>query len=89
MEKEIYHPPVLLKESLEYLKAREGGIFVDATLGGGGHTEAILEANPENRVIAIDRDEEAIEKAKIIMLPERRGNRISERDHPEEEDGAL
>jgi len=63
MEKEIYHPPVLLKESLEYLKAREGGIFVDATLGGGGHTEAILEVNPENRVIAIDRDEEAIEKA--------------------------
>ncbi|MEO2069287.1 MAG: 16S rRNA (cytosine(1402)-N(4))-methyltransferase RsmH [Desulfurobacteriaceae bacterium] len=63
MEKEIYHPPVLLKESIEYLKAKEGGIFVDATLGGGGHTEAILKANPKNKVIAIDRDEEAIERA--------------------------
>ncbi|GAB6076025.1 16S rRNA (cytosine(1402)-N(4))-methyltransferase RsmH [Desulfurobacterium crinifex] len=75
MEKEIYHPPVLLKESLEYLKAKEGGIFVDATLGGGGHTEAILEANPENRVIAIDRDEEAIERA--MKRLERFGDRVS------------
>jgi len=75
MEKEIYHPPVLLKESLEYLKAKKGGIFVDATLGGGGHTEAILEANPENRVIAIDRDEEAIEKA--MKRLERFENRVS------------
>ncbi len=75
MEKEIYHPPVLLKESLEYLKAKEGGIFVDATLGGGGHTEAILKANPKNRVIAIDRDEEAIEKA--IKRLERFGDRVS------------
>jgi len=72
---EIYHPPVLLKESVEMLRAREGGIFVDATLGGGGHTEAILKANPENRVIAIDRDEEAIERA--IKRLEPFGDRVS------------
>ena len=75
MEKEIYHPPVLLKETLNYLKAEEGGLFVDATLGGGGHTEAILRANPKNRVIGIDRDEEAIERALKRLEPF--GNRIS------------
>ena len=73
--KEIYHPPVLLKESLELLKAEEGGTFVDATLGGGGHTEAILKANPNNRVIAIDRDEEAIERALKRLEPY--GDRLS------------
>ncbi len=72
---EIYHPPVLLKESVEYLKAEEGGLFVDATLGGGGHAEAILKANPENRVIGIDRDEEAIERAIKRLKPY--GNRVS------------
>ena len=75
MEREIYHPPVLLKESLELLKAYEGGVFVDATLGGGGHTEAILKANPENRVIGIDRDEEAIERAIERLKPY--GDRVS------------
>jgi len=73
--KEIYHPPVLLKESIEYLKAEEGGVFVDATLGGGGHAEAILKANPKNRVIGIDRDEEAIERAIERLKPY--GNRVS------------
>ncbi len=72
---EIYHPPVLLDESISMLKAREGGIFVDATLGGGGHTEAILKANPKNRVIGIDRDEEAIERA--IKRLEPYGDRVS------------
>ncbi|WP_456455432.1 16S rRNA (cytosine(1402)-N(4))-methyltransferase RsmH [Thermovibrio sp.] len=72
---EIYHPPVLLKESLEYLKAEEGGVFVDATLGGGGHTEAILKANPKNRVIGIDRDEEAVERAIKRLKPY--GDRVS------------
>jgi 16S rRNA (cytosine1402-N4)-methyltransferase len=75
MKGEIYHPPVLLKESLGYLKADKGGIFVDATLGGGGHTEAILRANPKNRVIGIDRDEEAIERALKRLEPF--GDRVS------------
>ncbi|RUM44176.1 MAG: 16S rRNA (cytosine(1402)-N(4))-methyltransferase [Desulfurobacterium sp.] len=72
---EIYHPPVMLKEVIKYLKAEEGGIFIDATLGGGGHTEAILKANPKNRVIAIDRDEEAIERALKRLEPY--GDRVS------------
>jgi 16S rRNA (cytosine1402-N4)-methyltransferase len=75
MEREIYHPPVLVNEVVELLKAREGGIFVDATLGGGGHAEAILRANPENRLIGIDRDEEALERA--IKRLEPFGDRFS------------
>lgn len=57
------HRPVLLQESLEYLGAEHGGLFIDCTLGLGGHSEAILEASTETRVVGIDRDREAIELA--------------------------
>ena len=56
------HTPVLLEEILGFLQP-EIGLFVDATLGMGGHTEAILNASAETKVIAFDRDREAIEKA--------------------------
>ena len=49
------HIPVLLNEVLTYLKPN-GGLFIDATFGAGGYTRAILEADPNNRVIAFDRD---------------------------------
>jgi len=58
------HRPVMPVESLAHLDAGKGGLFVDATLGLGGHTELILQASPENRVIGFDRDAEAIELAK-------------------------
>ncbi len=51
-------------ESLEQLGAARGGLFVDATLGLGGHTELILRAAADNRVIGLDRDAEAIGLAK-------------------------
>ena len=54
------HRPVLLQESLECLRPDRGGLFVDCTLGLGGHSEAILESSTETRVIGIDRDTEAI-----------------------------
>ncbi len=54
------HLPVLLDESIKGLRAERGGVFVDATLGGGGHAEKILEAHPDNIVIGIDRDAQAI-----------------------------
>ena len=57
------HRPVLLRETIELLDAARGGLFVDGTLGLGGHSEAILEASPETRVIGIDRDREALELA--------------------------
>ena len=54
------HRPVLLRETIELLEASRGGLFVDGTLGLGGHSEAILEASPASRVIGIDRDREAL-----------------------------
>lgn len=57
---ETYHIPVLLQESIELLSVRNGGIYVDGTLGGGGHTEAILTAGPAVRVIALDADDDAV-----------------------------
>ena len=49
------HIPVLLNEVLTYLSPKKG-VFVDGTFGAGGYTRAILEAHPQNKVIAFDRD---------------------------------
>jgi 16S rRNA (cytosine1402-N4)-methyltransferase len=56
-----YHTSVLLEEVLCHLQPRAGCLYVDATAGGGGHTEGILRiSGPDGRVIALDWDEEAI-----------------------------
>jgi len=60
---ESRHTPVLENEVLEYLCAAEKGDYLDCTLGGGGHSLAILQANVGNTVTAIDRDNRAIERA--------------------------
>jgi 16S rRNA (cytosine1402-N4)-methyltransferase len=54
------HEPVLLQEIVEFLRPEQGGLFVDCTLGLGGHSEAILKASPDARVIGLDRDREAL-----------------------------
>jgi len=54
-----YHVPVMVREVLAHLRAAEGGVFLDGTLGGGGHSEAILDASEANRVIGVDRDPDA------------------------------
>jgi 16S rRNA (cytosine1402-N4)-methyltransferase len=54
---------VLLFEAVSLLAPERGGLFVDATLGLGGHSEAILEATPDTRVLGIDRDREALRLA--------------------------
>jgi 16S rRNA (cytosine1402-N4)-methyltransferase len=59
------HKPVLLKEVLEGLNPQPGGVFVDGTLGGGGHTREIAERlGPDGRVISLDRDPAALAAAK-------------------------
>ncbi|MDO4573475.1 MAG: 16S rRNA (cytosine(1402)-N(4))-methyltransferase RsmH [Clostridia bacterium] len=59
------HVPVLLEEVLTLLAPARGGVFVDGTLGGGGHAAAVLEKlPPEGRLVGIDRDAAALEAAR-------------------------
>ncbi len=60
---EFKHVSVLLNEAVDGLSIKESGIYVDGTLGGGGHSEAILKRNDTLRLIGIDRDTEAIAAA--------------------------
>ncbi len=58
----LYHTPVLLKEAIEALQISKGSRYIDGTLGGGGHTEAILDKG--GRVLGIDKDEDAVKEVK-------------------------
>jgi 16S rRNA (cytosine1402-N4)-methyltransferase len=69
------HETVMLAEVVRALAPERGGIYVDATVGGGGHSEGILAANPETRVIALDRDDEALTAARERLA--RFGDRVS------------
>ena len=63
-----YHRPVLVNEVLTLLDPREGGVFLDATLGGGGHAVEVLKRiGPSGRLIGIDRDSEAIDFARMRL----------------------
>ena len=56
-----YHVPIMVDEVLSLLAPARGGVFVDGTLGGGGHAEAVLAALPAgSRLIGVDRDADAI-----------------------------
>lgn len=63
------HIPVLLEETTALLAPERGGLFVDCTLGLGGHSAALLEASPKARVIGIDRDPEALRLAESRLQP--------------------
>ena len=64
------HIPVMTKEVLNLLRCKPGGIFVDATIGLGGHALAILEQiQPGGLLVGIDRDKESLEKAQARLRP--------------------
>jgi len=66
--KEFEHIPVLLNECIEGLNIKENGIYVDGTLGGAGHSfEIATNLKNTGTLIGIDRDEEAIKKAKDTL----------------------
>jgi 16S rRNA (cytosine1402-N4)-methyltransferase len=69
-----FHTPVLLNETVDALNIKPGGIYVDCTFGGGGHSRAILEKlNGKGRLIAFDQDEDARKNLpgddRIIFVP--------------------
>jgi 16S rRNA (cytosine1402-N4)-methyltransferase len=65
----VEHHPVLLRESLDLLAPERGGLFVDATVGLGGHAEALLARGPAARLVGIDRDPEALRRAAARLAP--------------------
>ncbi|WKV09386.1 16S rRNA (cytosine(1402)-N(4))-methyltransferase RsmH [Thermoanaerobacterium sp. CMT5567-10] len=64
---EFKHESVLLNETIEYLKVKPDGVYVDGTLGGGGHSYEILRRLSTGRLIAIDRDMDAINAASVRL----------------------
>jgi 16S rRNA (cytosine1402-N4)-methyltransferase len=66
----VRHEPVLLTQVLEHLRPpREDAVIVDATVGLGGHAEALLRVHPRMRLVAIDRDPEALERSRERLRP--------------------
>ena len=66
---ESLHYSVLLHESVEALNIRPDGVYVDGTLGMGGHSEQIVRRLTEGRLIAVDRDQSALERAGERLKP--------------------
>jgi 16S rRNA (cytosine1402-N4)-methyltransferase len=72
----MIHEPVLLQEVLEYLEPnRSDGVLVDATVGLGGHSEALLERHPDVHLLGIDRDPEALARSQERLS--RFGDRVT------------
>lgn len=70
MEKKIIHKSVLLQEVIQFLDPRPGQVYIDATIGFGGHAGEILKKiSPQGKLLGIDQDEEALDYLKSKLLP--------------------
>ncbi len=69
MPEEFKHIPVLANETVSGLSIKPDGIYVDCTLGGGGHSELVASKLTTGKLIAIDRDEYAIKRASARLAP--------------------
>ncbi len=68
MSEAFVHQSVMVRETVDALAPRSGGLYADATAGGGGHSRAILEAShPDGRVVAVDRDPRAVAAAREAL----------------------
>ncbi len=64
-----YHHPVMVEEVVKILEPAGEGEILDGTVGGGGHAEALLSTYPGCRILAVDRDPEALEEARGRLAP--------------------
>lgn len=69
MSQAYEHRPVMAAEVVELFRPVPAGLFVDATVGGGGHAAAILEAHPHLSVLGLDQDDEAVSAATARLAP--------------------
>ena len=66
---EFHHKPVLFEETIRSLAIRPEGTYIDGTMGGGGHSEAILKQLTTGRLLSIDQDPDAIQAAGKRLAP--------------------
>lgn len=66
---DFVHKPVLLEETLNYWASQPHGIYIDGTVGGGGHSAALLQQLPQAQLIGIDQDDEALAAAENKLMP--------------------
>ena len=60
---EFHHKPVLFEETIQSLAIRPEGLYIDGTMGGGGHSEAIVKQLTTGRLLSIDQDPDAMRAA--------------------------
>ena len=78
------HEPVLLAETMELLRVRPGGLYVDGTVGLAGHASAVLRASaPDGRLIGFDRDAETLQRARASLAPFGERARLEHADYRE------